>query len=148
MPHSNDYYTKKTIASWDEVAPRHASINSSLRTDVKDKNFNSLNPDFNELLDTCGMRNKSVVQICCNNAIDLLSVKNKGAGRCLGIDGSSEFIDQAKTLSQCAGYTEMEYICSDIYEIPEDYRSSFDIAITTVGVLGWMPDIKQFMQIN
>lgn len=147
MSNSNDYYTEKTIASWDEVAPKHESINASLRIDVKDKNFNSLNPDFNELVESLGVHNKSVVQICCNNAIDLLSIKNKGAGRCLGIDGSSKFIDQAIMLSQCAGHTDIEYACSDIYKIPEKYQSSFDVAVITVGVFGWMPDIHQFMEV-
>ncbi len=59
MSKSIDYYTKKTIESWDEAAVRHASINTSLAVDVADRNFNNLNPDFNALVDACGGSNKS-----------------------------------------------------------------------------------------
>jgi len=147
MPGKRDFYTKKTIASWDEVAPRHESINSSLSADVEKRNFNSLNPDFNRLVDSYDVSGKTIVQICCNNGIDLLSIKNKGAGRCLGIDGSRAFIKQAISLSKCAGQPDIQYHCSDIYDLPENYQSGFDIAVITVGVFGWMPDITRFMQI-
>jgi len=81
MTEQTDYYTKKNIASWDEAAPIHESINSTLSDDVKRKNYNNLNPDFNELVDSYSIENKSVIHVCCNNGIDLISVKNKGAGR-------------------------------------------------------------------
>lgn len=142
-----DYYTKKTIESWDEVAHRHASINASLPVDVADPTFNNLNPDFDVLVDACGISNKSVVQVCCNNGIDLLSIKNKGAGRCVGIDGSKAFIDQAISLAKSAGQSDIEYCHSDIYELPDKYQNSFNVVIITVGVLGWMPDIYRFMEI-
>ena len=147
MTNSNEYYTQRTIASWDEVAPKHESINSSLPIDIENQNFNSLNPDFSLLVDSYTVRDKAIVQICCNNGIDLLSIKNKGAGRCLGIDGSSAFIKQAIELSRFAGHADMEFHCSDIYGLSENYHSSFDVAIITVGVFGWMPDIDRFMQV-
>jgi len=147
MPKSTDYYTKKTIASWDEVAPIHASIKVSLAVDVTDRNFNNLNPDFDSLVNAYKVSNKSVVQVCCNNGIDLLSIRNKGANRCLGIDGSKAFIDQAINLAKTAGQSDMEFYHSDIYKLPDKFQNSFDVAIITVGVLGWMPDIYRFMEI-
>lgn len=92
MKNSNEYYTKRTIASWDEAAPRHESINATLPLDVTNVDYNNLNHDFNKLVDAYKVAGKSVVQICCNNGIDLLSIRKKGAGRCLGVDGSSAFI--------------------------------------------------------
>ena len=147
MPTSTSEYTKKTLAAWDEVAPKHAAINASLTSDVTDPGFNNLNPDFNTLIDSHDVANKSVVQICCNNGIDLLSVKNKGSGRCLGIDGSQMFIEQAIGYAKSAGYPEIEFVCTDIYDLPVEFHNSFDFAIITVGVLGWMPDIARFMSI-
>lgn len=147
MANSKEYYTKRTIASWDEAAPIHESINSSLREDVRKRSFNNLNPDFSALVDAYGVCNKSVVQVCCNNGIDLLSIKNKGAGRCLGIDGSRAFIEQATSLAKIAGQTDIEFCCSDIYDLPNKYQSSFEVAIITVGVLAWMPDIYRFMEV-
>jgi len=145
-PNSIDYYTNKTIESWDEVAPRHASFNSSLLEDVSSKNFNNLNPDFNALVDNMIKPGHCVVQICCNNGIDLLSVKNKGAGRCLGIDGSKEFITQAVNLANASLHNNVEYCHSNIYSLPKEHFQSFDVAIITVGVMNWMPDIARFMQ--
>jgi len=147
MAYSDKYYTKRTIASWDEAASRHESINSSLVDDVKNSNYNNLNPDFNALVDTYAVRDKAVVQVCCNNGIDLLSIRNKGAGRCLGIDGANAFIEQAIRLAKFAGQTDIEFICSDIYELPDEYKLCFDVVIITVGVLAWMPDIKSFIAI-
>ncbi|OMH25735.1 bifunctional 2-polyprenyl-6-hydroxyphenol methylase/3-demethylubiquinol 3-O-methyltransferase UbiG [Motiliproteus sp. MSK22-1] len=147
MSKSIDYYTKKTISSWDEVAPRHASTNATLFVDVADNRFNNLNPDFDALIDGYGVLHKSVVQVCCNNGVDLISIKNKGAGRCLGIDGSRAFVDQAIQLAQSSGHSGLEFCHSDIYRLPDLYRNSFDIAMITVGVFNWMPDLFKFMEI-
>jgi 2-polyprenyl-3-methyl-5-hydroxy-6-metoxy-1,4-benzoquinol methylase len=147
MPKNIDFYTRKNIASWDEAAPVHASINASVREQVANPDFNNLNPDFDALVDVYGVRDKSVVQVCCNNGIDLLSVKNKGAGRCLGIDGSGAFIEQASALAASAGHADIEFCHSDIYTLPQGYLAQFDVLITTVGVVSWMPDIDRFMRI-
>ena len=147
MMKDTEYYTKKTLASWDEAAARHASINASLAENVATEGFNNLNPDFDALVDNYGVDGKSVVQVCCNNGIDLLSVKKKGAGRCLGIDGSQPFIDQARELADTAGHPDVEFCQTDIYELPHDYQAAFDIVIITVGVWGWMPDMNRFMEI-
>jgi len=134
MSNSPEYYTKRNIAAWDEVAPKHESINSNLSEGVKSEKFNNLNPDFNSLLDAYGVENKSVVQICCNNGIDLLSVKKKGASRCLGVDGSNAFIDQAIMLAKSADQMDMEYLCCDIYELPVEYHSSLEEAHPILGM--------------
>jgi ubiquinone/menaquinone biosynthesis C-methylase UbiE len=145
MADRDDYYRQRTIASWDEAAPVHAAINTSLHTDVASPDFNSLNPDFNDLVDAYGVSGKAAVQICCNNGIDLLSLRKKGAGRCLGIDGSSAFLEHAADLARSAGHPDIEFHCSDVHQLPDKFHHSFEIAITTVGVLGWMPDIERFM---
>ena len=140
------HYTTKNIESWDEVAPRHAIINESLIRDVASSSYNHLNHDYNRLVDSIGVTGKSVVQICCNNGVDLLSIKLKGAARCVGIEGSKAFIEQANTLAHAAGFDDIEYIHSDIYNLPEKYNDAFDVAVITVGVLGWMPDLESFMK--
>jgi len=74
-------------------------------------------------------------------------MRKKGAGRCLGIDGSEAFIGQAMSLAKSAGQPDIEFCCSDVHELPDQYQSCFDIAIIIVGVLVWMPDIYRFMEI-
>lgn len=147
MSKNTDYYTKRTLESWDEAAPIHASINTSLLTDVANPYYNNLNKDFNVLVDVHNVSEKSVVQVCCNNGLDLLSIKKKGAGRCLGIDGSKPFIDQAIELANAAGHPDVEFCHSNIYDLSGNFQNSFDLGVITVGVLGWMPDLPRFMAI-
>ncbi|MFC6631976.1 class I SAM-dependent methyltransferase [Microbulbifer taiwanensis] len=147
MDRDPSFYTERTIASWDEAAPIHRQINSDLVAKVASPAFNALEPDFDTLVSEFDLQGKSVVQVCCNNGKDLLSIGKKGAGRCLGIDGSRLFIEQARELASAAGHPQMEFACCDIYQLPERYRGSFDFAVITVGVLNWMPDLCRFIQI-
>lgn len=147
MSHDTEFYTEQTIASWDEAADIHSNINFDLLEQVSHASYNHLNPVFNTLIDDYGVKNKSIAQVCCNNGIDLISIKNKGAERCVGIDGSAEFIKQANILSQAANHQDIEYLCSDIYSVPNEYHLKFDLVFITVGVLYWMPDINRFLSV-
>lgn len=114
---------------------------------MADKKFNNLNPDFNVFVDECSVSKKSVVQVCCNNGIDLLSIKNKGAGYCLGIDGSKAFIEKAISLAKSVGQPDIEFFQPNVYQLTEKYKNMFDVVIITVGVLNWMPDLYRFISI-
>jgi SAM-dependent methyltransferase len=146
---SNDikFYSQQTIDSWDEAATIHKDINIDLLNQVNDPSYNHLNSQLNTLFDHYDVKGKSVVQVCCNNAIDLISVRNKGAGRCLGIDGSAEFLKQAKQFSNIAQHSDIEFLCRNIYELPNDVNNQFDIVFITVGVLYWMPDLSRFLSV-
>lgn len=91
-------------------------------------------------LDVAG---KDVAQVCCNNACELLSIKNMGAARCVGFDGAQGFLDQGRELAVAAGQ-ELELVCCDATAIPASYYGCFDIVYISVGVLGWMPDLAVF----
>ena len=143
----NSLYTKQTLKSWNQAAEIHSKQNPDLFLQTANCNFNALEEDFNRLVDATPIANASVVQVCCNNGKDLLSIKNKGAGRCLGIDGASKFIAQAKSLSQHPHYADVQFETHDVYEIPEHHHGQFDFAVITVGVLNWMPDIAKFFNI-
>ncbi len=78
-------------------------------------------------------------------ALDLLSLKNMGAGRCLGIDQADAFLEQARELAEIAGHAgEVSFTAADVYALPTYLNGRFDIAMTTIGVLGWMPDLNGF----
>jgi ubiquinone/menaquinone biosynthesis C-methylase UbiE len=89
---------------------------------------------------------KDVVQLCCNNGRELLSVKNLGAGACVGFDSAEGFIEQAHELAAASGLA-CEFVCTDVYDIPADYDSSFDLVTITIGVLSWMPDLPDFLAV-
>ncbi len=87
-----------------------------------------------------------MVQIGCNNGRELLSVAALGAVPALGIDHSRAFLDQGEELAAAAGIP-CQFLCGDIYALPGDTPSDFDIALVTIGVLGWMPDLARFMDV-
>src|SRR3546814_18418018 len=73
----------------------------------------------------------------------LLSVKNLGAASVTGFDFAAAFLDQARELD-AAGGLEATFVQSAIARIPEDHNRRFALALVTIGVLGWMPDLPEF----
>lgn len=74
--------------------------------------------------------------------MDTLSGARKGA-IVTGVDFSSEAI---KTASELARETVLEakFICSDIYNLPENVTEKFDIVFTSYGVIDWLPDLDKW----
>lgn len=139
--------TKANIEAWDEVAPIHAKQNHArLLESFRNPGFLCLDQVETKRLETLGIKGKDVAQICCNNGRELISYKRMGAARCVGFDGSQKFIDQARELANAASLN-VEFICTNVYDIRETDSGQFDILIVTIGVLNWMPDLMQFFAI-
>ena len=98
---------------------------------------------FKTLIDVA---KKNVIQIGCNNGTEIICLKKNGANRCVGLDISSKFIEQARQLANASGQS-VDFVCANIYDNQEKYYNQFDLVYITVGVLGWMPDISTFFQI-
>ena len=141
------FYTEQTLKSWDQAAEVHERRNPELINRVSENTYNGLEPDFNRLMDSQDITGKSVVQVCCNNGKDLISIKNKGAGYCLGIDGSSKFVEQARALANASPLSDLQFEHHNIYALPDSYNNTFDFAVVTVGVLAWMPRVTEFFSI-
>lgn len=86
---------------------------------------------------------RSVAQVCCNNGRELLSVRNLGAGRCVGFDQAAAFLEQGRELNGIAGL-DCEFVEADVLALPDRYQGAFDRVFTTIGVFGWMPDLARF----
>jgi ubiquinone/menaquinone biosynthesis C-methylase UbiE len=146
MPEKKDYVAANREA-WNEAAPRHAAHNQArLKQLFADGGYNHLADEVIAMLQRVGVSGKCVVQVACNNGIDLLSVKAMGAGVCLGIDQAPAFLEQARELAGVAGYDDVAFREADIYALPGELAGQFDIAMTTIGVTGWMPDINGFFK--
>ena len=140
-------YTKATIAGWDEAAPIHARHNMSRYVKQFSKpGFVIFDKQEADELHEVGIRKKDIAHICCNNGRELVSLKNMGANRCVGFDGSASFIEQANQINDVAK-TDCEFVCTDIYDIDEQFNDQFDLIYISVGVFGWMPDIDRFFAI-
>lgn len=141
-------FTDANRIAWDEAAPVHAKSNQARLLEAFSKpGHNALDPHCLDRLNEVGFQGKSVAQLCCNNGQELLSLKNLGAGLCVGFDASAAFIEHAEALARVSGHTDATFVVTDIYDIPADKAGPYDIVMTTIGVLGWMPNLGEFFDV-
>ena len=139
--------TNANRAAWDEAAPLHRSQNMEhLKAAFSEPGYSCLDKVETAVLLALDVGGKDVAQLCCNNGRELLSVKNIGAGRCVGFDGAAGFIDQARELA-VAGGIDCTFVCTDIYDIDPAHNGMFDLVTVTIGVLSWMPDLAGFFDV-
>jgi ubiquinone/menaquinone biosynthesis C-methylase UbiE len=131
--------------AWEEAAPLHRAQNmEKLSAAFREPGYSCLDRIETARLLALGVAGKDVAQLCCNNGRELLSVKNLGARRCVGFDSAEGFVAQARELAAAGGLA-CEFVCTDVYEIPAAYDTSFDLATVTIGVLSWMPELSGFL---
>ncbi len=142
-------YTEANRDAWNEVASKHQAVTKEDLDNCFSKPGYIIQED-EELLtvfDEINIKGKDIIHLCCNNGSELLSLKNMGAGRCVGIDISDEVTAEANERAQKSNI-HCQFIRSDIYDIPEDLYDSFDIVHITAGGIGWLPELKQFYEIT
>jgi len=139
-------YTEANREAWNEVMPLHQQAAKQKWNDSFSRpGFVALDEAEIELLQQVGLKGKKVVQLLCNNGVELMSLKNLGADECIGFDISDEAINEANeraALSQI----DCQFIRSDVYEIGAEYDNHFDIAYIRAGGMGWLPDLQLFFE--
>ncbi|HBT76480.1 MAG TPA: SAM-dependent methyltransferase [Planctomycetaceae bacterium] len=101
---------------------------------------NSLNEIETNILGD--VRGKSILHLQCHFGQDSLSLARLGA-KVVGIDLSDAAIEKAQELNKTLGL-DAEFICSDVYDLPNRLDRKFDIVFTSYGVLGWLPDLERW----
>jgi len=139
-----DYVTANRNA-WDDSAPHHRANATWQRLSeaFAAGGYSCLDVFDQATLGKIGLVGKDVAQICCNNGRELLSIRNLGARRCVGFDQSAAFLSQARELNALAEL-DCEFVETDIHAIDPAYNARFDLAVITIGVLAWMPDLTAF----
>jgi 2-polyprenyl-3-methyl-5-hydroxy-6-metoxy-1,4-benzoquinol methylase len=107
------------------------------------KGRDSLNPVEIELLGD--IKGKKVLHLQCHFGQDSISLSRRGAV-VTGVDFSENAIEKARNLNNQVG-TNVEFIQSDIYKLPENLDEKFDIVYTSYGVIGWLPDMVEWAKI-
>lgn len=89
-----------------------------------------------------GLAGKKVLHLQCHFGQDTLSMARMGA-EVTGVDLSDEAINQAKAL---AGQLNIpaQFICCDVYDLPNNLDDAFDIVFTSYGTIGWLPDLDKW----
>lgn len=97
-------------------------------------------------LDLLGdIRGKSILHLQCHFGQDSISLSRMGA-IVTGIDLSDKAIETAKLLAQQTN-VDTEFICCDIFDLPNYLDRQFDIVFTSYGVIGWLPDLDKWAAI-
>jgi SAM-dependent methyltransferase len=140
-------YTEANRQMWNETAEVHfKNYVEGLLERIKDPQHTTFDDIEQRIFAEIGLQDKAVIQLSCNNGREVISCKKAGAGRCVGVDISDKFIEQGRQLARAA-QVEVEFICSDVYELPHSLEHSFDMVYVTIGALGWLPDLPRYFQI-
>ncbi|SEQ47203.1 class I SAM-dependent methyltransferase [Thalassovita taeanensis] len=137
--------TAANRTAWDTSAPHHGqgAYWDGLTAGFATPGYSRLDTLLSAALTDAGIAGSRVVQVGCNNGRELLSCFALGARQGLGIDQSGAFLAQAETLRDIAG-ADCNFLRADIYDLPQNAPSDFDVALITIGVLNWMPDLPGF----
>ncbi len=140
-------YTEANRLAWNKAMPYHRrAMDDEWDKILSDKNSVWQEEPEISILKSIGIRDKSIIHLCCNNGIELMSLKRLGAGRCVGFDISDEAIQDAQQRSQqfesCC-----EFFRSSVYELPSSFDNNFDLVYITIGALTWLPDLSGFFAV-
>lgn len=125
---------------WDEITPVHLKSYGVERFLAGEKWL----PD--EILQEVGkFHGQSLLHLQCHFGLDSLAWVREGA-EVTGVDFSPEAIKAARELSQQAKLP-ANFICSDIYDLPQVLEKPFDIVFTSIGVLCWLKDLQEWARI-
>jgi SAM-dependent methyltransferase len=140
---------QKAVASnkkaWNASAPYHEALESwrTLRASVSRSDFSCFDTILTEVLANIGVAEKDVIQLGCNNGRECLSLLGLGAHRVVGVDQSAAFLGQAQELASISPHRP-EFIEADVHSLPRELSGRFDVALITIGVLNWIPDLGVF----
>jgi SAM-dependent methyltransferase len=88
---------------------------------------------------------RSLVHLQCHFGMDTLSWARLGA-TVTGVDFSEKAIAAARELSEQSG-TPGRFVLSDVYDAAEHLGEQYDVVYTSVGAIGWLPDIARWARV-
>lgn len=95
---------------------------------------------FPEELELLGeLAGRTVVHLQCNSGQDTLGLARRGA-EVLGVDFSDEAVAFARALSEGSGIA-AEFAESEVVTWLNTTERRFDLAFSSYGVVGWLPDL-------
>ncbi|SRR6266566_136467 len=88
---------------------------------------------------------RSFLHLQCHLGLNAISWARLGAN-VTAVDFAAEAIRVARELASDLA-VDMDFICSNIYDLPQVLDRQFDIAYTDYGVLSWLPDLPGWAQV-
>lgn len=88
---------------------------------------------------------KRILHLQCHFGQDTISLSRMGA-TATGVDLSDKAIDTAREIANQLN-TDTQFICSDVYDLPNRLYEQFDIVFTSYGTIGWLPDLDKWAKV-
>lgn len=134
--------------AWNLSMPLHQKVNQEFYDKAfKDCNYSVLNSvDSKYLLDVIKIKGKSVVQLCCNNGVELMSIYNLGAKKLVGYDLSDVAIEEGRKRCCILNYP-IQFHQMDIFDIKANECAKSDVVYISVGSIRWLDDLNELYRI-
>ena len=138
----SDRYAEANRALWDEWADINAR--SALYGLEEFKTGGVKIPQFmqDEVGDVTG---KSLLHLQCHFGMDTLSWARLGA-KVTGVDFSPRAIELATQLAQELSI-DARFVFADVLEADRALDERFDVVFTSIGVVGWLRDLRRWAQV-
>ena len=135
-------YIEINRKAWNNRTDTH--LNSEF---YNQKGFLNGDTSLNEIeLNLLGnIKGKSILHLQCHFGQDTISLERLGA-TVTGIDLSDKAIDSAKQIAKEI-HSNANFICCDIYDLPNHLEKTFDMVFTSYGTIGWLPDLNKWARI-
>ena len=91
------------------------------------------------------IKGKKIVHLQCHFGQDTISLSRLGA-IVTGVDLSDKAIESARQIAKETN-SNATFICCNIYDLPNHLNEKFDIAFTSYGTIGWLPDLDNWAKI-
>lgn len=141
-------YAEINRKAWNSATLLHQkargnSLDLAFSNNIKHCVFSTTEADF--LNANVGIAGKDIFQPCCNNGLDLVSLKNMGARRCLGVDISDNAISEARNRCARFGY-DILFIQTNLYQLDISKVGIFDLIFISVGTIRWLHNLVEFFR--
>lgn len=98
-----------------------------------------------ELEELGNVKGKSLLHLQCHFGMDTMSWAREGAV-VTGMDFSDAAIDRAKELASELNIP-AEFVCCNVYDLPQHLKGNFDMVFTSYGTIGWLPDLDKWASV-
>ena len=88
------------------------------------------------------VQGKAILHLQCHFGQDSISLARMRAS-VTAVDLSDKAIEKGRSFAKQTGVT-VEFICCDIYDLPNHLDKQFDFVFTSYGTIGWLPDLDRW----
>lgn len=88
------------------------------------------------------VRGKRILHLQCHFGQDSIALSRLGA-EVTGVDLSDKSIEIARKMAQETN-SNAQFICCDLYDLPQHLDQTFDLVFTSYGTISWLPDLDKW----